>query len=146
MANLSFIALSLLASTAAAGNSAAPAPLRIDGLVAAVFSPFDASGTLNTSVVPAQAAYLKATGVDWVFVGGTTGESLSLNMAERKTLTETWLRTSASVIAHVGADCVSDAQELARHAEKSGAKAIGAMPPVFFKPNDVEALASTSSP
>ena len=71
-------------------------PLRLDGLVTAVFSPFDADGALNVSVVPAQREYLRATGVDWVFVGGTTGESLSLTLAERKALTETWCVDVAS--------------------------------------------------
>ena len=118
-------------------------PLRIDGLVAAVFSPFDAAGMLNTSVVPLQNAYLQATGVDWVFVGGTTGESLSLSLVERKALTEAWLSTSASVIAHVGAECLGDARALAAHAQAHGAKAIGAMPPTFFKPANVQALAAT---
>ena len=121
----------------------AVSPLRIEGLVAAVFSPFDAAGMLNTSVVPLQNAYLHATGVDWVFVGGTTGESLSLSLAERKALTEAWLSTSASVIVHVGAECLGDARSLAAHAQAHGAKAIGAMPPTFFKPANVQALAAT---
>lgn len=67
--------LATLASTLAA---ATVEPLRLDGLVAATFSPFTAAGDLNVSVVPLQNAYLKATGVDWVFVGGTTGESYAL--------------------------------------------------------------------
>ena len=121
----------------------AVSPLRIEGLVAAVFSPFDAAGMLNTSVVPLQNAYLHATGVDWVFVGGTTGESLSLSLAERKALAEAWLSTSASVIVHVGAECLGDARSLAAHAQAHGAKAIGAMPPTFFKPANVQALAAT---
>jgi N-acetylneuraminate lyase len=36
-----------------------------------------------------------------------------------------------------------DARELAVHAVSNGAKAIGAMPPVFFKPANVQALALT---
>ena len=121
----------------------AVSPLRIEGLVAAVFSPFDAAGMLNTSVVPLQNAYLHATGVDWVFVGGTTGESLSLSLTERKALTEAWLSTSASVIVHVGAECLGDARSMAAHAQAHGAKAIGAMPPTFFKAANVQALAAT---
>ena len=121
----------------------AVSPLRIEGLVAAVFSPFDTAGMLNTSVVPLQNAYLHATGVDWVFVGGTTGESLSLTLTERKALTEAWLSTSASVIVHVGAECLGDARAMAAHAQAHGAKAIGAMPPTFFKAANVQALAAT---
>lgn len=123
--------------------SATVEPLRLDGLVAATFSPFTAAGDLNVSVVPAQNAYLKATGVNWVFVGGTTGESLSLSLTERKALTEAWLATSAKVIVHAGAECLGDAREIAAHAQAKGAKAIGAMPPTFFKPANAQALAAT---
>lgn len=122
----------------------APGPLRLEGLVAAVFSPFkEADGSLDLTVVPAQQMYLNATGVDWVFVSGTTGESLSLTVAERKALTDAWIATGTNVIAHVGAEAVADARELAAHAQAAGALAVGAMPPVFFKPATVEALALT---
>jgi len=132
-----------LLSIALGVAAASPAPLRIDGLVTAVFSPFDSRGGLNLSVIPLQASYLSATGVDWVFVGGTTGESLSLTMTERKDLFSAWLKTNSSVIAHCGAEALGDARELARYAATSGAKAIAAMPPTFFKPANAKALALT---
>ena len=125
---------------------ATPRPLRIDGLVAAVFSPFSNDDySLNVSAVNMQHAYLKSTGIEWVFVGGTTGESLSLSKEERMSLTKSWLETGINVIAHVGAECLEDAKELAVHAAKNGAKAIGAMPPVFFSPANAKALALTMS-
>ncbi|KAJ8599088.1 hypothetical protein CTAYLR_008875 [Chrysophaeum taylorii] len=119
------------------------APLRIDGLVAAVLSPFDAAQQLNASVVAAQREYLRATGVNYVFVCGTTGESVSLTVKEREALLEAWLQTDAGVIAHVGAEAIEDAKALAAHAQARGAIAIGAMPPSYFKPATVEALAHT---
>ena len=124
-------------------SNVSPGPLRVDGLITAVFSPFDAHGNLNLSVVPIQQRYLAATGVEWAFVGGTTGESLSLTKEERKDLLSAWLKTNISVIAHCGAEALADARELARHASASGAKAIAAMPPTFFKPATAEALAQT---
>lgn len=117
------------------------APLRVNGLVAAVLSPFDSEMRLNVSAVTAQREFLRATGVDYVFVAGTTGESVSLTVAERKELLEAWVATDAKVIAHVGAEAMGDVVELAQHAEASGALAIGAMPPSYFKPATVEALA-----
>ena len=33
------------------------APLRVDGIIAAVYSPFDANGALNTSVVAARLCF-----------------------------------------------------------------------------------------
>mmetsp|Transcript_28154 Transcript_28154/g.51744 ORF Transcript_28154/g.51744 Transcript_28154/m.51744 type:complete len:355 (-) Transcript_28154:46-1110(-) len=118
-------------------------PLRIDGLIAAVMTPFDKTGEVDLSVIPKQQAYLKETGVEWVFVGGTTGESLSLTVAERKSLTEKWLATGTNVITHCGAESVKDARELATHAAHAGAKAVAAMPPTFFKPANSKALAMT---
>ena len=129
-------------SLAAVCCLSSPSPLRIHGLVTAVFSPFDSHGNLNISVVPQQAAYLNATGVKWVFVTGTTGESLSLTIKERKRLFDAWISTGSNVIAHVGAESAGDARDLATHAELAGAKAIGAMPPTFFKPASAAALAA----
>lgn len=44
---------------------------------------------------------------------------------------------------HAGAECLGDAREIAAHAQAKGAKAIGAMPPTFFKPANAQALAAT---
>jgi len=104
-------------------------PLRVDGLVTAVFTPFNDDFSLNLNQVEVQAAWLKDTGVEYVFVAGTTGESLKLNMTERMKLTETWLNLPASygikVIVHVGAESIDNAKALAAHAEAHGAVAIG---------------------
>ena len=121
----------------------APSPLRIHGLVAAVLTPFDEAGRLNLTVVPTQHAYLRATDVEYVFVTGTTGESLSLSREERMAVMDAWIDAGARVIMHVGAESVNDARALATHAQSRGALAIGAMPPTFFKPANVDALAAT---
>lgn len=140
----SFLCLCLsLGCVLSSRHSNGPSPLRIDGLVAAVMTPFDNTGEVDLSVVPGYHKYLNRTGVEWAFVGGTTGESLSLTVAERKALLEKWLTVSSNVIAHVGCDSIKDAQELARHAVSAGARAIAAMPPVFFKPANAQALALT---
>eukprot|EP00499_Haloplacidia_sp_CaronLabIsolate_P010373 CAMPEP_0196773004 /NCGR_PEP_ID=MMETSP1104-20130614/2533_1 /TAXON_ID=33652 /ORGANISM="Cafeteria sp., Strain Caron Lab Isolate" /LENGTH=347 /DNA_ID=CAMNT_0042143147 /DNA_START=10 /DNA_END=1053 /DNA_ORIENTATION=- len=131
----------------ASAHVSASHPRLIDGdIIAAVFSPFneDASA-LNMTVLPEQAKFLCDSGVKWVFVGGTTGESLSLGVDERKQLAEEWMAlsrtTCISVIVHVGHESLLAAQELAAHAQSIGARAIAAMPPVFFKPATVEILA-----
>jgi len=118
-------------------------PLRIEGLVTAVFTPFDAEGTLQTDVIPQQQAWLNSTGVHWVFTTGTTGESLSLSVAERKSVFDAWVATGTNVIAHVGAESLPDARELAEYSQAGGAKAIAAMSPTFFKPATPSALAHT---
>ena len=91
-------------------------PLNIEGLVAAVFSPFDANYELDTSIGPCQAKYLNSTGVSWIFVSGTTGESVSLSVDERKSLIDAWVSIAPTynmnVIVMVGANvCANETIE-----------------------------------
>lgn len=113
-------------------------PIRLTGLVAAPHTPFDADGTYRSAVVGQQAALLIESGVQGAFIGGTTGESLSLTVHERMLLTEDWasaLGGKAPLVVHVGSNSVLDARELARHAERCRADAIAVMAPSFFKPS-----------
>ena len=83
------------------------------------------------------------------FVCGTTGESMSLTLAERRVLVETWIKAAAGrfpVIVHVGHTCQRDCVELAAHAAHRGAAAIATMGPCFAKPADVEMLADFCEP
>src|SRR5690606_14641888 len=82
-------------------------------------------------------------GVSGSFVCGTTGESLSLTLDERKAVAEAWRRSAGDrlkVIVHVGHTCQRDAAELARHAAQIGADAVAAMGPSFFRPPGVREL------
>jgi N-acetylneuraminate lyase len=128
---------------------AAPAPLRIQGVIAAVHTPFSAEGALNLSVVDRQAAWLNRTGVRWVFVAGTTGESMKLSVVERKALAEQWVTVAPKygikVIIHVGIDSIVEAVGLAQHAQAIGATAIGSMPSILFKSPNAVALAQYMS-
>jgi len=114
----------------------------VTGLCAAPFTPFEESShDLNLPVVKQQVDYLMASGVQSAFVGGTTGESLSMTIPERKSLLEEWLKVAPeggfTVIAHVGCEALRDTIELTKHAAAAGASAVGLMPPTFFKPNGV---------
>jgi N-acetylneuraminate lyase len=109
--------------------------VKLTGLIAAPFTPFDAQANLAADRIPAYAAFLRDHGVAGVFVNGSTGESLSLSMAERKATAEAWQATKGTlkVVVHVGTNSVVEARELAAHAQAIGVDAIGAMPPCFFK-------------
>lgn len=50
------------------------------------------------------------------------------------------------MIVHVGSNCAADAIALAQHAERSGADAIGAMAPYFFKPQTAAELVAWFTP
>lgn len=123
---------------------------RLEGLVAAVHSPFDSQGLLNPQAVEAQASRLLSSGVAAAFVCGTTGESSSLSVGERIALTDSWARvakgTTLKIVAHVGTTCQADAIALARAARKSGAHAISAVAPSYLKPASVDDLIGFLAP
>ena len=58
----------------------------LTGLVAATHTPFHADGSLHLAIVEKQAAHLLANGVKFAFIGGSTGESHSLALEERRAL------------------------------------------------------------
>ena len=109
----------------------------IIGFVAAPFTAMNHDGSLNLEVIPAYARHLAENGIAGAFVNGTTGEGYSLSVAERIAAAEAWIAhrpAGVSIIVHVGAESIVDAKNLAKHAEQTGADAIGAMAPVFFRP------------
>ena len=66
-----------------------------------------------------------------------------MSVDERKFLLEEWVKVCGDrihVIANVGCESLVDTQDLAVHAELAGAKAIGVMPSVFFKPASIEVV------
>ncbi|MBO94944.1 MAG: N-acetylneuraminate lyase [Opitutales bacterium] len=118
--------------------------MKLTGLIAAPHTPSNADYSLNTEAVPKQAWHLANTGVKGVFVGGTTGECHSYSTTERIELFKEWgeaARANDLVnIAHVGHNNLPDAQALVEAAQASGADAIGAMAPNFFKPGTTDEL------
>jgi N-acetylneuraminate lyase len=114
------------------------------GLVAATHTPFAADGSLNLSIVESQAAHLLKHAVNVAFIGGSTGESHSLALDERRRLAQRWFEvargTPLKIIVHVGSNCLVDARELAVQAEALGALAIAAIAPGYFKPRNLDAL------
>ena len=52
---------------------------RLEGMVAATFTPMDARGDINLSVIDKYADLMAESGMAGVFVCGTTGESHSLS-------------------------------------------------------------------
>jgi len=85
--------------------------------------------------------------VTGVFVNGTSGESVSLNVEEREKVLECWMKVPQvksgrmHLIAHIGCNNFPDTKRLALHAEKVGALAMGFMAPSYFKPTTEEELA-----
>jgi len=109
---------------------------RFTGLIAAAHTPMTRGGEINLDAVADQARLLAAGRLDAVFLAGTTGEGLSLSVAERKALVERWRREAPDMplIVHVGALSIADCRELADHAARFGADAIAAVAPCYHKP------------
>ncbi|XP_047442754.1 N-acetylneuraminate lyase isoform X2 [Mugil cephalus] len=113
---------------------------KLTGVVAATFTPFTPQGEINLTEIGPYIDYLREKqGVNSVFVNGTTGESMSLSVEERKMLAEEWCQKAKGklnqVILHVGCMSLKDSQELARHAVQIGVDGIAVIAPSFFKPS-----------
>ena len=121
---------------------------KIKGLIAAAHTPMDAEGALNHHLIKPYASFLKANMVNGVFLCGTTGESASLTMDERMKVADTWTGLALDdfhVIVHVGHNSFKESKKLAKHASESGADAISAIAPGFFKPATIKDLISYCS-
>lgn len=116
---------------------------KIIGLIAAPFTPMKRDGSLNSEIIPDYAKKLKNDGLKGVFVCGTTGEGMLMTDEERKEVAEKWIAEQTDdfkVIVHVGTTSSKQSNELAEHAQKTGAYAIGCMGPMFLKPARIEEL------
>lgn len=116
---------------------------KTNGLIAAPFTPLRADGALNLDAIAPYARSLQQAGVVGAFICGTTGEGMSLSVAERRQVAERWLAGAPAglrVIVHVGHNALPDCRALAAHAQTIGADSIACMAPCFFRPADVAAL------
>ncbi len=116
---------------------------RLKGLVAATYTPMDADGRLKLDEVPAMVDRLIDEGVGGMYVCGSTGEGMSLTGVERRSVAEAFVDAAARrvpVIIQVGHNSVTEAAELAAHAQKIGADVVSATAPSYFKIGTVELL------
>ena len=107
-------------------------------LLAAAVTPLrDGGSRLDLAAIPEYSAYLEASGVDGVFVCGTTGEGVLLGITERRAVAEAY-RTAVSgqLIVHAGAQTTADTVALAAHAAEIGADAVAVIAPPYFSLDD----------
>ncbi len=116
---------------------------KINGFIAAPFTPLKSDGSLNLDIVPRYIDFYIRNGVEGSFICGTTGEGFLLTVEERMKVAEKWIENSPDGfknIVHIGASNLQDSEKLAIHAHKSGSWGVAVMPPAVFKPGSVEAL------
>ncbi len=110
--------------------------MKFEGIIPALVTPLTADERINVPVLHELINYLISERADGFYVGGATGEGLSLRPEERKILTEETVKAAGGrvpTIIQVASCDFSVMLDLARHAEAAGADAISATAPLFFK-------------
>jgi N-acetylneuraminate lyase len=110
--------------------------MTIKGIFPAVLTPFDSGGALDLDRFARHVDRLYGAGVHGIYAGGNAGEWQVLTQEERKALAEAAVELSrgrGKALIHVGSVRLDDAVELARHAERIGADAIGSLPPYIAR-------------
>jgi N-acetylneuraminate lyase len=93
-------------------------------LLVAPVTPFHSNGELHCELIARQGEIMMRREVDGFFIGGRTGEGLSMSVEERKRVAQCWREATESLlIVSVGHSCLRDARDLAAHAESIGADA-----------------------
>ncbi len=109
---------------------------KIEGLIAASFTPFTQNMEVNLEPIADYSNLLYKSGLKGVFVNGSSGEGYMLSTDEREMLAERWMQESKpdfKVLIHVGSCSLTESVRLAKHAEKIGAYAVATMAPPFPK-------------
>src|SRR5919112_6003431 len=118
--------------------------MKIEGLIAAAFTPFHDDGSLNLQLIPALVDKLYADGLKGIFVCGSNGEGPNMTTEERMKVAEAFVNAAnrrLMIIAHVGHSSIAESRVLAAHAAQIGADAFSSVAAFYFKPVSVENLA-----
>ena len=115
---------------------------KLQGLIAAPFTPFRSNGEIDLSRIPSLSRLYHHNGVSGVFICGTTGEGPSLSLSEKRAMMQSWNEAKGKLkaIFMLGGNCLQDQVELARYAQDCGMDALAVLPPYFFKPDNVSQL------
>jgi N-acetylneuraminate lyase len=118
---------------------------KIEGLVAAAFTPFYEDGSVNKEMIPVLVNKLVDDGLKGVFVCGSNGEGPNMTTEERMLVAEEFVKASKGqlkIIIHVGHNCIAESRILAHHAFEIGVDAISSVAAFYFKPNSVQLLSN----
>jgi N-acetylneuraminate lyase len=114
--------------------------MKSKGIMPALITPLNEDGkTVNEESARGLIEYLINQGADGFYVLGSTGEGLVLDESERMKMLEIsvdQVKGRKPIICHTAAMNFSEAVRLSKHAEKVGADALSAIPPIFFHYRD----------
>ncbi len=115
----------------------------ITGVIPALLTPFDEKENFSPKKMEGLVKHLMGYDIGGLYLTGSTGEGFMMTNPERMEAVEVVLdqtKGKVPVIVHVGAISTKQSEELARHAQQSGADAISSVPPIYWKFSD-EAIA-----
>jgi len=119
---------------------------KIEGLVAAPFTPMYGDGSLNLDVIPEYYSLLEKNKISGAFICGSTGEGVSLTKNEKALVVEAWakvarVKNTIKIISLVGGTSYQECRENAIACYEQGLSAIAILAPYYFKAADVNQLA-----
>lgn len=106
---------------------------KIEGVLTAIVTPFDAEGGLNVQSLKEQ-VNRQLTAGNGIFCGGTNGEFFVLNEQEKITVTAACVDEvsgRANVVAHIGEIATRETIRLGKQIEKLGVDAVSVITPYF---------------
>lgn len=105
------------------------------GINPAFYACYDSKGDISVRECEALATHLYREGVQGLYVNGSSGECIYLDVDERMRVLESVMHAvggKVKVICHVACNNTRDSRRLAAHAESLGVDAIAAIPPIYF--------------
>ncbi len=105
------------------------------GVYAALLTAFDAKGAVNFDAVGKLVERNIASGLDGMYVAGSSGEAILMSEEERIAILEFVAKKTAGrvkLIAHIGSASTDSAIRMAKCAEKFGYDAISAVAPYYY--------------
>ena len=105
------------------------------GIHPAFYACYDDQGGISAERTGALAEHLLREGAQGLYVNGSSGECIYLDVEERMKALESVMHAVGGrmkVICHVACNNTRDSRRLAAHAESLGVDAIAAIPPIYF--------------
>lgn len=120
---------------------------KLQGLIAAPFTPMNKEGNINLSLIPEYYQFLKNNAITGAFICGSTGEGVSMTTDEKKSVIKAWSEATKDdkdfkVMTLVGGTSIEDCKDIAKYAQQSGLYAVSFTAPFYFKPANAEMLAA----
>jgi 4-hydroxy-tetrahydrodipicolinate synthase len=110
----------------------------LHGVIVPVHTPFNDDLSIDFGGLLDDVRKLCDDGVHGLMILGSNGEFGNLAIEERKKIAEMVIAEVGSripIVVHVGSSKMSDVQDLAGHAQKTGASAVMCLPPYLLNPN-----------